>query len=130
MSLTRRSFIKKSSYSAAAVTILGAGVGLANTTTSGFYIVLVSVYTDPDALDDFNNHLGDHHKIVKVTYNNGHGTAIARVKITLHWAGADPDSDEVIDIACPESGNQRSVTQKVVLDPGYHSLSKSHQAIE
>lgn len=35
MSLSRRSFIKKSSYSAAAVTILGAGVALANGNSSG-----------------------------------------------------------------------------------------------
>jgi hypothetical protein len=33
MSLTRRSFIKKSSYSAAAVTAFGTGVGLANNPT-------------------------------------------------------------------------------------------------
>jgi hypothetical protein len=33
MSLTRRSFVKKSSYSAAAVTVLGTGVGLANFTS-------------------------------------------------------------------------------------------------
>ena len=43
MSLTRRSFIKKSSYSAAAVTVLGTGVGLAQTNSSGIIWRMVCI---------------------------------------------------------------------------------------
>ena len=48
MSLTRRSFIKKSSYSAAAVTVLGTGVALAQQTTSA--TKKVTDYMDVTAL--------------------------------------------------------------------------------
>ncbi len=112
------------------MTVLGTGVGLASGGESGFYIVQVLVYTDPDAKDEFGNHLGDHHKVIKVTYSNGHATAKARVTITQNWFGNDPDTDTVWDVPCPESGNQRIATRKVVLEPGEFSISKSHVAIE
>lgn len=52
MSLTRRSFIKKSSFSAAAVTVLGTGVGLAQVTSSTPWVLIREEIHMPAQVDN------------------------------------------------------------------------------
>lgn len=56
MSLTRRSFIKKSSYSAAAVTAFGTGVGLAEGDTSTKVVDHITQYEIDDIVLDTQDH--------------------------------------------------------------------------
>ena len=54
MSLTRRSFVKKSAYSAAAVTVLGTGVGLTQEVSSAIeYEYLLECVSDPSDNPDY-----------------------------------------------------------------------------
>ncbi len=70
MSLTRRSFIKKSSYSAAAVTVLGTGVGLAQSLTSGLVSRIKEVVWDIR---------------VEVTKRNSESDANAKNRGEIQW---------------------------------------------